>query len=460
MIINRPRAAALLGLAALLGVAACGVGTPSSAPASSAVQVPELAANQHVSIVFESYNFGLAGAWTDTFNTLIGDFEKKYPNITVTAQKPTGTDPNPAHNAASSVQQETAAGNPPDVAQLGFDALDFAAQGLGAKQLDNLVGPDAVRSNFGGSFPYYASVRTLGDLNGKTYGVPFVLSTPVLYYNASLFQQAGLDPANPPTTWAQVQQDGAKIKQATGKDGAYLDCLTKSASDWCFQSLVDSNGGSVISPDRASLTFANPPTVQVVRTAQNMVKTGAMPNLSQLQAVTEFTRGDLGMMLESSSLQGTFLQGAQSGKWTLQAAPLPSFTGHAAVPTNSGAALFVFAKDPAKQRAAWDLITFLTSPQAYDLITSKIGYLPLRSGLLTDPAHLAAWAAKNPLIKPNVAQLAHVRPWVAFPGSNYQEARDTMMSAVEKAVFDNADPQATLSAAEQQASGFMSAGGK
>jgi multiple sugar transport system substrate-binding protein len=460
MIISRSRVAGVLGLATLLGVAACGVGTPSAAPSSSVAQAPELAPNQHVSIVFESYNFGLAGPWTDTFNTLVSQFEKQYPNITVTVQKPTGSDPNPAHNAASSVQVETAAGNPPDVAQLGFDALDFAAQGLGAKSLDDLVGQEAVQANFGGQFPFDNAVRALGDVGGKTYGVPFALSTPVLYYNASIFQKAGLDPANPPKTWAEVQQEGQKIKQATGKDGVYADCLTQSASDWCFQSLVDSNGGQVISSDRNSLTFDQPPVVQAVQAAQDMVKSNAMPSLSQLQAVTEFSRGDMGMLLESSSQQGTFLKGAKGGNWTLQAAPLPGFTGHQAVPTNSGAALFVFAKDPAKQRAAWDLIKFLTSAQAYDLITSKIGYLPLRLGLLSDPSNLRSWAAQNPLIKPNVDQLTQVQPWVAFPGTNYQQIRDTMMAAVEKSVFHGADPQATLTAAAQQDGALMPTGGK
>jgi multiple sugar transport system substrate-binding protein len=459
MINSRFRAGGLIALAAVLGVSACGIGTPSAAPPSSVAQAPELAPNQHVSIVFESYNFGLAGAWTDTFNALINAFEKAYPNITVTAQKPLGSDPNPAHNAASSVQMETAAGNSPDVAQLGFDALGFAAGQLGAKPLNDLVGTGEVQANFGGSQPYTSAVRTLGDVNGKTYGVPFVLSTPVLYYNASLFQQAGLDPANPPTTWDQVQQAGQKIKQATGKDGAYLDCLTRSASDWCFQSLVDSNGGQVISADRKTLTFDQPAVVQAVQVDRNMVNTNAMPKLSQLQAVTEFTRGNLGMLLESSAQQGTFIKGAQGGHWTLQAAAMPSYPGHQAVPTNSGAALFVFSKDPAKQRAAWDLIKFLTSPQSYDLITSKIGYLPLRLGLLNDPTGLQSWAAQNPMIKPNVEQLSHVQPWVAFPGNNYQQIRDTMMDAVEKSVFQNADPQAALTAARQQDAPLVTGGG-
>ncbi|HJQ46775.1 MAG TPA: ABC transporter substrate-binding protein [Amycolatopsis sp.] len=454
----RACAGGALALAALIGVSACGVGTPSGTSSTTAAQVPELAAGQQVSIVFESYNFGLAGAWTDTFNTLISEFQKQYPNIKVTPQKPQGSDPNPAHNAAPSVQTETAAGNAPDVAQLGFDTLSYAAQSLGAQPLTDLFGKTELDNQFGGQYPYAAPIRTIGDVDGKTYGVPFVLSTPVLYYNAALFQAAGLDPANPPKTWADVQAAGAKIKQATGKDGAYVDCLTKSASDWCFQSLVRSNGGRVLSQDGKTLTYADPAAVQTVKTMQDMVTANAMPKLAQLQAVQAFQRGDLGMMVESSSQQSTFQKGAQSGKWDLKAAPLPGFGTQQAVPTNSGAALFVFSKDPAKQRAAWDLIKFLTSAAAYDTITSKIGYLPLRLDLLKDPAHLQTWAAQNPLIQPNVDQLARVEPWVAFPGNNFQQVRDSMMDGVEKSVFQGADPQAALTASEQQSAPLMPAG--
>lgn len=460
MIRIRSRAGVLLAGTVLFGTSACGLGTPASQPSSPVAQAPELAPNQQVSIVLESYNFGLAGAWTDTFNELIGKFQQAHPNIKVIAQKPQGSNPNPAHDATSSVQAETAAGNPPDVAQLGFGDLDFGIRQLGAKPLDDLVGKNAVQENFNGQHPYAPAVRTLGDFNGKTYGVPFVLSTPVLYYNATLFQQAGLDPANPPKSWDEVQQDAEKIKQVTGKDGAYTDCLTRSAGDWCFQSLVRSNGGQVVSNDRTKLTFAEQPVVQAVQTQQNLVNAGAMPKLSQLQAVNQFTRGDMGMFLESSSQQGTFQKGARGGNWDLRASTMPSFGGQPTAPTNSGAALFVFSKDPAKQRAAWELIQFLTSPQAYNLITSKIGYLPLRLDLLNDPNGLQSWAAQNPMIKPNVDQLSHVQPWEAFPGNNYQQIRDEMMDAVEKSVFQGANPQATLTAAQQQASTQLQGGGQ
>jgi multiple sugar transport system substrate-binding protein len=456
----RSRAGIAAALAAALMASACGLGSTTASQPSSAAMAPELAPGQKVSITFESYNFGQAGAWTDTFNELIDKFQQAHPNITVKAQKPQGNSPNPANDAVSSVQSEVATGNPPDVAQLGFGDLDFAVHGLGAKPLDDLVGKDAVQANFNGAkYPYAPAARTLGDWDGKTYGVPFVFSTPVFYYNASLFQQAGLDPNTPPATWDQVQQDAQKIKDVTHKDGAYLDCLTKAATDWCFQSLVRSNGGQVISNDRKTLTYADQPVVQVVQMAQNMVKAGSTPNLSQQQGYTEFARGDLGMLLETSSIQATFIKGAQ-GKWDLRAAPMPAFAGKPAVPTNSGSALFAFSQDPAKQRAAWELIQFLTNEQAFTTIASKIGYLPLRTGLVNDPQGLQAWAAQNPLLKPNLDQLAKLQPWVSFPGTNYLQIQQGMMAAVEKAVYQGGDPQATLTAAQSQATALLPGGGK
>jgi len=252
----RSRAAIALALAGTLAASACGLGSTSASGPAAVAQAPELKPDQQVSIVFESYNFGQAGAWTDTFNELIGKFQQAHPNIHVKAQKPQGNSPNPATDTISSLQAQMAAGNPPDVAQLGFSDLDFTIHGLGAKPLDDLVGKDAVQANFDGAkYPYAPTARTIGNWDGKTYGVPFVFSTPVLYYNATLFQQAGLDPAKPPKTWDEVQQYAQAIKNVAHKDGVYIDCLTKTAKDWCYQSLVRSNGGKVISDDRKTLTF-------------------------------------------------------------------------------------------------------------------------------------------------------------------------------------------------------------
>lgn len=441
-------------VAAALSLAACGVGAPTTS--GGAAFAPELGPDQKVTITLESYNLSQAGAWTDTFNELIGEFEREHPNITVKPQKPQGTSPNGITNAIPSVQAQLVTGTPPDVAQLGFGDLDFVVHQLGAKPLDDLVGRPAVDANFGGEHPYAPTARTLGDWDGRTYGVPFVFSTPVLFYNASLFTAAGLDPNRPPRTWAEVKTAAQAIKARTGRDGSYLDCLTQVAGDWCYQALVNSNGGSVISADRGRLTFADPAAVGAVAMARDLVSSGASPTLSQTQAYPQFARGELGMLLESSSLQSTFQKGA-AGKWDLRAAPMPSFDGRPTSPTNSGAALFVLSNDPAKQRAAWELVQFLTSDRAYTAISQKIGYLPLRTSLVDDPRYLQRWAASNPLLAPNLEQLTRLQRWQSFPGNDYSRITDTMMRGVETAVYQGADPQATMSAAQAQASALMPA---
>jgi multiple sugar transport system substrate-binding protein len=460
--VKRLMSVAALAAAVALGAAACGNpggSSPSTTTAATGAKpVPELSPNQKVTITLESYNFGLAGPWTDTFNELLATFKTEYPNITVVGQKPLGSSPNPANDAISSVQQEAAAGKAPDVDQQGFDALDFMVNSLGAKPLQDVVGASALDANFGGAHPFSQNARTLADDSGKTYGVPFVLSTPVLYYNRTLFTQAGLDPSKPPTTWAEVATDALAIKTRTGKDGAYLDCLTKGSKDWCLQSLVRSNGGQVISTDRSKLSFADAATVQAVTMAQSMVTSGATPKLQQKPAYTEFAAGDMGMILETSSVQSVFQKGAQSAHWDLAATTEPSFGSQPVIPTSSGSALFLLSKDPAKQRAAWDLIKFLTSDKAYDVISSKIGYLPLRPSLVDSPADLKTWADANPLIRPNLDQLTRMEPWVAFPGDQFTQIRDGMMQAVESIVYQGKPAGPTLTAAQTTATALLPKG--
>ncbi len=278
----------LVLVAALASACATSSSTPSSATATGSgttATIPELAPDQKVSIVFESYNLTSTGTWKPVIEGLLHDFEAAHPNITVKGQPPQGTTPNGDYT--SSVKNQVLAGNPPDVAQVTFDALRFVAGSLGAQPLDTLVGRDAVQANFGGAHPFAPTARTLGNVDGKTYAVPYVFSTPVLWLNKTLFTQAELDPANPPKTWADVKNAALAIKSKTGKDGILVDCVTKAAV-WCFQSLVRSSGGRVLSQDGKSLPFADAPAVSAVSTMADLSRSGAMPNLDQAQAFKAF----------------------------------------------------------------------------------------------------------------------------------------------------------------------------
>jgi multiple sugar transport system substrate-binding protein len=446
---------ALLTMLAVAGGIACSAGSSSdsSSGASTAsggsagqakVNYPApIPADKQVTISFTNYNVASAGLGKEATEQMVNEFMQQHPNIKVTFRPVNSPD------ITAKTQAEVVAGDPPDLAQLVFSDLDFIVNGLRAKPIDSIVPPDEFQAYSQGLHPRGLK---LAELNGKMYGVPYVFSTPNLFYNADLFKAAGLDPEKPPQTWAEVKQAALQIKERTGKAGVNVACL--GTYDWCFQGIVRSNGGRVLSEDRTKLTFDEPDSIAAIAMWQDLVKSGAHPTFSAAEAQEAFMAGNVGMYLQTSALQAAILRAAQ-GKWELRAGGMPSFSGKPVRPTNSGSGVFILANDPVKQRAAWELAKFLTSERGYTIITSQIGYLPLRPAIVNDPNYLKSWADTHPLIQSNLKQLDDLEPWVSFPGPNYVQMRDIMMKAVENVVYNGADPQKTMTEARTRAADLM-----
>ena len=49
------------------------------------------------------------------------------------------------------------------------------------------------------------------DPEGRMLSMPFNSSTPIMYYNKNVFAAAGLDPEQPPRTWAEVEAFSRQI---------------------------------------------------------------------------------------------------------------------------------------------------------------------------------------------------------------------------------------------------------
>ncbi|MCA4135272.1 ABC transporter substrate-binding protein [Arthrobacter sp. M4] len=444
-----------LALSIVAGTAALTLAACSGATQASTVsaQIPELKADQQVDITFESYNLAQAGVWTDTIKGLIADFEKAHPNIHVTAQAPQGGGA-AGSNTVSSVQTQLLAGKAPDVAQLTFDSLDFAATQLGANPISDLVGKDAVDQHLAGDHPFHNRAKTLADWNGKTYGIPYVFSTPVLFYNATQLQAAGVPADVDLSTWDKVLTVAKAVTAKTGKPSLDVSCSVK-GGNWCMQGVFKSNGAEVLSDDRKTIGFGSDAAADTVAKLADMYKAGVLRNSDSTSMYEGFAKGETAMQLTTSALQGMFMSSSAKAGWTLKAAGMPGFGDKPSVPTNSGSALFILGQDPAKQRASWELIKFMTSDHAYEQISSKIGYLPLRTSLTEKGGALYDWAQKNPLLAPNLAQLDRLQPWVSYPGNSYVQVDDILATAIEDVVYYGKDAKATMSEAQRRAQDLL-----
>ena len=102
---------------------------------------------------------------------------------------------------------------------------------LPVQPLDQIAPKDEFEATMKHILPQAAK---LGQVDGHQYGGPYTFSTPTLFYNGDIFKAAGLDPAQPPTTWDQVRQAAQAIKDKTANAPLYIGGLF--GADWIIQS--------------------------------------------------------------------------------------------------------------------------------------------------------------------------------------------------------------------------------
>ncbi len=93
------------------------------------------------------------------------------------------------------------------------------------------------------------------DEAGSTlYGLPTSNYTQGLIYNRKLFSEAGLNPNDPPTTWAQVESDATAIAKLGGGIEGWGDYSAGNNGGWHFSSYMDAMGGTTVNNSGAAPT--------------------------------------------------------------------------------------------------------------------------------------------------------------------------------------------------------------
>ncbi|MGM7723507.1 ABC transporter substrate-binding protein [Metabacillus sp. Hm71] len=338
---------------------------------------------------------------------------------------------------------DIAAGKQVDVIQHTFSTLDNSKETLGLKAYEDVFPKDELEQHFEGIAP---NALELGKIDGKMYGLAFTFSTPIVFINGKLFEEAGLDPNNPPKTWEEVKEYSLKIKEETGKDGFGL----APNNGWTTEGIILSNDGEVISKDRKEATFASKESVEAIEMWKDLYKNGSHAVGTDAELPEQFMAGNLGMFITSTALHSGFTKAAEAGGWKLYGAGLPQFGDKPSVPVNSGSALAVRPDSPEKNAAVWEFIKYVTGNEGYTIITSEIGYLPLRTGLADDPNYLKDFVDKNPLYKINLKQLEQMHPVAIWPGEYATESTSIFTDAIVKSISTDADVAETLTEAENQ----------
>lgn len=290
------------------------------------------------------------------------------------------------------------------------------------------------------------SMMALGTFNGKPYGLAFAVSTPIVYFNEDLVRKAGGDPDKFPTTWEGIFALDNKIAAlGDGTVGFYHSWTI--TGNWMWQALVFSHGGTMMSPDEKKISFDGEGGKRAIDLLGRMVREGKMPDLAHEAARQTFFAGKMGIWTESTSLLRVADKNVGGKfKWRTSTFPVPG--PNAKLPTG-GAAALMFTKDPARQKAAWRFMTYITGAEGATTMVKGTGYMPPNSLPANDPAMLGEFYKTRPNHLTSLKQQPYMTAWYAFPGDNNLKIISVIKDRLQTVVDKSAAPEAALGAMVQ-----------
>ena len=355
-----------------------------------------------------------------TVKELVADFNKTHPNIEVVEKY----NPDMYKGLTQNLQAAMASGKNPDVVQMGWSYLNYAAENLKYTDIPKMINEKVPADKDFLEKNYLPNVLALAQTDdGKQIGIPYSVSVPVLFYNPEVFEKAGLDPNNTPKTWAEVQKAAKQIKEKTGIMGFFMQ---EYADNWAQQALIESNGGKMLKKEngKTKAAFDSPEAADAYQLLADMVKDGSGLHATNEEGFQAYLSGKLGMVCTTIGKRANF---EKSAKFKVMVAPFPVFDGKQLQVPAGGNFLMVFSKDDAKQKAAWEFIKYLESPAALAKWSTGTGYLPPRKDVEQDPNGFKKMIEENKNIQAALSTMPNLVKWASFPGANGLQAEQMLI---------------------------------
>lgn len=402
-----------------------------------------LAAAQQESVTI-SVQYPYPDLFKDLHQELADKFKAEHPEITVRFLGPAVD----YEDATQKVLRGAVTNSLPDISFQGLNRIRVFVERDLAVPLEPLIAAESTWSTMG----YQPATVALGSIGGKSYGLPFSISTPILYFNADLVRKAGGDPDYFPKTWPEVIALGKRIEGIDKNvKGIHFDYTV--TGNWMFQALVFSNGGRMMTPDEKKVAFNEPKTGGFAFDTLKAIGEAGMIDMPTAQATQTFVAGTLGIYANSTA----YITNATkqiNGRFAMRTAPFPLPAEDGKLPSGGNVAM-IFTKDKAKQKAAWEYVKFVTGPVGQTLMVKKTGYMPSNQKAIDDPELLGRFYSENPNHMTSIRQLPVMTGWYAFPGENALKITDVLKDAAQAIVTLKRPPADALTEAAETVQGLL-----
>jgi multiple sugar transport system substrate-binding protein len=109
------------------------------------------------------------------------------------------------------------------------------------------------------------------------------------------------------------------------------------------------------------------------------------------------------------------------------------------LPTGGNAAI-ITTKDPAKVKAVWEYLKFVTGPRGQQVAAEITGYLPTNKRVL-ETEYMGKFYAENPYYATPIKQYDRAGPWYGYPGTQSEKIWRDQRSVIKSVMEGKTSPE-------------------
>ena len=371
------------------------------------------------------------------YRNVIAEFEKAHPNVKVQAEAV------PLAQYPTRIVTQAKAGQAADVIRV-FDPWlrGWIREGflLNLNPLVEKAGGKAYTNNF------YAANVDLATVQNGLYGIPGWQGALMLQYNAKMFEAAGLDPAKPPRTWAELLEAAKKLtKPSAGQyaiaiQGAKQSSAVSRFVTWLFNNDVDiitKSGDVDLDGPRSIETLA----FWTELATKHKVTPPGVTDIDVQNARSLYAQRKVAMFQNASNAAYLVAAENPSIRSEIRMAPMPTNVSKSYTPQFMSF-VSIAANSPQKE-AAWELVQALSSKESWIKIWRTSGMLPARKDALEDPE-----LQKDLVAKATAAMANNVKFIPPIP--EWPQISDALGDAIQQVLSNQRTPEAAMKEAAQR----------
>lgn len=211
---------------------------------------------------------------------------------------------------------------------------------------------------------YPEDIWGLYTYDDKYYAVPKDVDTIALWYNKTMFDEAGLAYPTADWTWDDVSEAAKKLTKDDGSQ--YGLAVRNDNNQGGYYNLVYDNGGYIINEDKTKSGWDDPKTIEAMKTLEGWIKDGVMPSIETMSENGEdvlFQSGKVAMVLQGSWMVAAYRDNEYTAaNCDLVELPKNAETGRRASVYNGLG--WAAAANGEHTEEAWKLLEYLGSEEA------------------------------------------------------------------------------------------------